>query len=179
MPVDIRLSDDQKYIIYELSDPISMDELVQAYDEEKRLRDRVPHTLHSITDMSKVRGIPHNWLTAKSGPGLTHPRSGLITIVGISVGLRIIVNTIFSIVGYKRVQFFATREEALAAIQAEIAKEAGATPGNGTAQEFAAPAAATPATPEAAAPVAEETPPATSEAATTEQDAEGTKPPAN
>jgi hypothetical protein len=123
MPADIRLSDDQTYIIYELSDPMTMDELVQAYDEEKRLRDRIPHTLHSITDMTKVRGIPHNWLTAKSGPGLTHPRSGLITIVGISVGLRIIVNTIFSIVGYRRVQFFATREDALAAIRAEVAKE--------------------------------------------------------
>jgi len=123
MPADVRLSDDQNYLIYELSDPLTMDELVTAYDEEKRLRDLIPHTLHSITDMSKVRGIPHNWLTAKSGPGLTHPRSGLITIVGISVGLRIIVNTIFSIVGYRRVQFFAAREDAIAAIEKEIEKE--------------------------------------------------------
>lgn len=128
MPVDIRLSDDQNYIIYELSDPISMDELVLAYDEEKRLRDLVPHTLHSITDMTKVRGIPHNWLTAKSGPGLTHPRSGLITIVGISVGLRIIVNTITSIVGFRRMQFFASREEALAAIQKAVEEEKRAAP---------------------------------------------------
>ncbi len=127
MPADVRLSDDQNYLIYELSDPLTMDELVTAYDEEKRLRDLIPHTLHSITDMSKVRGIPHNWLTAKSGPGLTHPRSGLITIVGISVGLRIIVNTIFSIVGYRRVQFYATREEAIAAIEKEIEKEKSAT----------------------------------------------------
>lgn len=124
MPVHVALSDDQTYILYEISDPLKMDELMLAYDEEKKIRDKIPYTLHSVTDMSEIRGIPHNWLTAKSGPGMTHPRSGLITIVGISVGLRIIVNTIFSIVGYRRLKFYATRDEAIAAIRREIAANA-------------------------------------------------------
>ena len=87
MPVDVTLNDTQHYLIYTITDPLAMDELMRAYTQEKALRDSVPHTVHSIVDMSAVRGIPRNWLTAKAGPGLTHPRSGVILLVGLSSAL--------------------------------------------------------------------------------------------
>lgn len=112
MPVHLRMSDDQKYLIYEITDPLSMNDLLEAYKQEKTYRDATPYTLHSIVDMSQVRRIPPNWLVAKAGPGLTHPRSGEILFVGISYGLKIIVETILKITKYRRIKFFVTRAEA-------------------------------------------------------------------
>ena len=112
MPVHIEFSSDQSHIIYEFSEPLEMQELLDAYQKEKAYRDSVQHTVHSIVDMSSMKRVPPNWLTAKAGPGLTHPRSGRMLFVGISYGLRIIIQTILKIARYNRIVFFATREEA-------------------------------------------------------------------
>ena len=112
MPVHLHLSDNRRYLIYEISEPLTMDELIKAYEQEREYRDALPYTVHSIVDMSQLRRIPANWLTAKAGPGLKHPRSGEMLIVGVSVGIRMIMDMLFKITGYKRMRFFTTRAEA-------------------------------------------------------------------
>lgn len=112
MPVDIQFSQDKRYIVYTFTEPLSIDELMTAYTQEKAYRDSVEYTVHSIVDMSPLSGIPRNWLTAKAGPGLTHPRSGKILFVGISKGLQIIVRTILKVARFNRMEFFNTREDA-------------------------------------------------------------------
>jgi hypothetical protein len=112
MSVTVRLSEDQYYLIYELEEPLEIKELMAAYDQEREYRDSIPHTLHSIVDMSKVKRIPPNWLVAKAGPGLTHARSGYMLFVGVSYGLRIMVQIILKITKYERIHFFESREEA-------------------------------------------------------------------
>ena len=112
MPVNVRLSENQYYLIYEFEEPLQIQELMEAYKKEKEFRDSHDHTLHSLVDMSSIRRIPPNWLVAKAGPGLTRPRSGRMLFVGISHGLRIIIQTILKIARYDRMQFFANREEA-------------------------------------------------------------------
>ena len=112
MPVSLQLSPDQYHLIYELEEPLEIKELMEAYNQEKVHRDSIPHTVNSIVDMSKINRIPANWLVAKAGPGLTHPRSGHILFVGVSYGLRIMVQIILKITKYERIQFFESREEA-------------------------------------------------------------------
>jgi len=112
MPVDIHLSEDQTHLVYHMSDPLTMEQLFTAYHQEKEYRDTVPHVLHSIIDMSQLKRIPPNWLFAKAGPGLTHPRSGEMLFVGVSVGIKMILQTILKIVRYERIRFFDTRAEA-------------------------------------------------------------------
>jgi hypothetical protein len=112
MSVQLHLSEDRRYLIYTITEPFNLDELLLAYTQERSLRDSIPYTLHSITDMSGVKRIPPNWLTAKAGPGLTHPRSGEILIVGVSFGLKIILDTILKITRSQRMKFFRTRAEA-------------------------------------------------------------------
>lgn len=121
MPVQLQLSDDRRYLVYTITEPFKLDDLMLAYQEERRLRDSVPYTLHSITDMSGMKRIPPNWLTAKAGPGFTHPRSGEILIVGVSFGLKIILDTILKITRSQRMKFFLTREQA-DAYMAELVK---------------------------------------------------------
>jgi len=120
MPVHVQLSTDETHLVYEMQEPLTIEELMDAYKIERQLRDATQRTLHSIVDMSKIRRIPRNWLTSKAGPGFTHPRSGRILIVGISTGIKIIVQTIIKIVRYDKVQFFDTREEAEAHMQTLI-----------------------------------------------------------
>lgn len=112
MPVDIQFSENKRYIVYSFTDPLDMPGLFEAYKKEKEYRDSVPYTVHSIVDMSQLKRIPPNWLTAKAGPGLTHPRSGEMLFVGLSVGLKVLLRTILRIMRYDRVHFFDTREEA-------------------------------------------------------------------
>lgn len=117
MPVNIQFSEDRRYIIYTIDDPVKIEDLLESYETEREYRDSVDYVVHSIVDMSDIKRIPPNWLTAKAGPGLTHPRSGEMVLVGISRGLRIIINTIFRITRYNKMKFFDTRAEADAYMQ--------------------------------------------------------------
>lgn len=90
---------------------------MEAYQKERTLRDSVPHTVHSIVDMSRVAKIPKSWLTAKAGPGFTHPRSGIIILVGLTLGLKRIVQVILRITKYPRLRYFDTRDEAEAFVR--------------------------------------------------------------
>ncbi len=123
MPVDVRLSDDEKYLIYKITEPFQMADLYEAYKIERHYRDEKPYILHSIVDMSGLNHIPPNWLTAKAGPGLTHPRSGQILFVGLSRPYRIIIDIIMRVMRYNRMQFFNTWEDAQAYMEELIASE--------------------------------------------------------
>jgi hypothetical protein len=112
MPVEVQLTPDQTHLLYEMIDPVNMEQLLEAYRQEKIYRDSVSTTLHSIVDMSKMKRIPPNWLVAKAGPGLTHPRSGELLFVGVGVGVKMILSTILKIVRYDRIRFFDTRSDA-------------------------------------------------------------------
>jgi hypothetical protein len=112
MPVQLQFSENKRYIIYKLSDPLDMNELQRVYQDEKAYRDSVEHTVHSIVDMSRVKGIPRNWLTAKSGPGLKHPRSGKMLFVGISNALKTLVSLILDMMRYRKMEFYDSYEQA-------------------------------------------------------------------
>lgn len=112
MAVEIHFDESKQFIVYTISDPLSISDLYEAYNKEKAFRDSVDHTVHSIVDMTNVKRIPANWLTAKSGPGLTHPHSGQMLFVGLSPSLKIIVNTILKIMRYDKMRVFNTREAA-------------------------------------------------------------------
>lgn len=123
MPVNIEFSSDKRYIVYTITDPMNMTELMNAYAQERTFRDSVPYTLHSIVDMSQIKRIPPNWLTAKAGPGLTHPRSGFMLFVGLSMGFKMILQTIMKIMRYEKIHFFDTRTEADAFMAELLQKE--------------------------------------------------------
>jgi hypothetical protein len=122
MPVLVELDPDKRHLIYIISDPVTIDDLLAAYEQEREYRDSIPYTLHSLVDMSKLRSIPPRWLTAKAGPGLTHPRSGEMVFCGLSTSLKIIVQTITRITNYQRMKFFESRDQAEAYMTKLIAK---------------------------------------------------------
>ncbi len=123
MPIQLHLSPDHRYLVYEIADPVDILELLETYKRERAYRDSVSHTVHSIVDMTKVRTIPRNWLATKSGPGMTHPRSGSMLLVGLSPGIQIIMKTIFQIAHYNRMRLFSTRAQADAYMNILLASE--------------------------------------------------------
>ncbi len=114
MPVNLELHPDQKYITYVIDEPWTIEQLNEAYVKEKQLRDSIPHTLHSITDFSGVSRIPNNWLQSRMGPGFSHPRSGIIVLVGQRPMVKAMVDMVLRIVRFQRVKQFATLSEAQA-----------------------------------------------------------------
>ncbi len=127
MPVTVELSYDGYVLHYVIAEPWEINDLLHAYEKERKLRDAANHTLHSLIDFSQARHIPKNWLQARHGPGLKHPTSGMMVCVGISPGLKMLLEIIFRITNYKSIKLCATVEEAhdyLAPLVAEVKAKA-------------------------------------------------------
>ncbi len=112
MPIELSFHEDGHIIEYRLTEPLDISELSALFETDTQHRDSVDFTVHSITDCSQLRSLPRNWLGAKSGPGLHHPRSGEIVIVGVTPGLKVLVDTMMKIARFKRVKLVNTLNEA-------------------------------------------------------------------
>lgn len=123
MPVTLEPIEDGYVLHYIISDPVNIYELMNVYKDERAYRDKAQHIVHSINDLSRVRRIPPNWLRLRSGPGLSHPRSGEIVLFGLSPSISIIVETILKTVRFKRMKIFSKEAEAWAYIK-KLAAEA-------------------------------------------------------
>ncbi len=123
MPVDIEFTHDQRLLVYQISDPFEIEEILEAYEKERAFRDSTPNTVHSIVDLSRVTKIPKSWLTAKAGPGFSHPRSGIIILVGLTPGLKIMLRVILRIMKYTRLRYFDTRDEAEAFVRELLSED--------------------------------------------------------
>ena len=117
MPVTVEMTYEGYVLHYEFSDPWDIPDLVAAFEEERKLRESVDHTLHSIIDFSRARSIPRNWLQAMRGPGLTHAKTGELVCVGLSSGLKMLLDIVLRLAKFKRVKLVDTLEEAHAYMQ--------------------------------------------------------------
>ena len=121
MPVQFKIEDDGWIIHYSITDPMDIPELLAAYKQERAHRDATPHLVHSITNMSGVRRIPRNFMSAGSGPGLKHPRSGELIIVGLSPMLSRIIDPILRLARFNRLKVMNTEAEAFTYLRTLIA----------------------------------------------------------
>lgn len=113
MPVDLEMKEDGYLLCYKIADPWSVNELLTAYAKEQELRDSTPHTVHSLSDFTKARRVPKNWLSARSGPGLKHPRSGEMVMFGLDPAMRVLLDAILKISRFRRLRIFKTEGEAM------------------------------------------------------------------
>lgn len=116
MPITVKLTYDDYVLYYEFTDPWDIPDLIAAFEEERRLRESVDHTLHSIIDFSQTHTLPRNWLQARHGPGLSHAKTGEMVCVGLSSGLKMMIDIILRLTNFKRMQLLSTLEEAHAYI---------------------------------------------------------------
>ncbi len=123
MPVELKIEENGHLIHYTFTDPWEITDLLAAYRKEEEYRNSVNYTVHSLTELSKMRRIPRNWLEARQGPGMKHPRSGEMVIVGVAPGIKIILDTIFKIARYKRVKMMNTAEEGIQYLRTVISHE--------------------------------------------------------
>lgn len=122
MPVKIDLIEDGYVIFYEIADPFEIEDLLTAYQQESEYRNATTHTMHSLTDFTQMRRIPKNWLQARHGPGLKHPRSGEMIFVGVKPGLKVLLDVILKVTKYQRIKLFNTMEQAQPYVKALVQK---------------------------------------------------------
>lgn len=120
MPINVKFDENNQYVIYEISSPYEMNDLYEAYKKEKEFRDATQNTVHMVVEIAGATNLLSNWLSSKATPGLTHPRSGQMLLVGFSSGLRMAVEVVLQVTRYKGVRFFKTRAEADAHLQTLI-----------------------------------------------------------
>lgn len=121
MPIEFKIEDDGWIIHYNITDPLEIKELLETYKQERAHRDATPHLVHSITNMTGVRRIPRNFMSAGSGPGLKHPRSGELIIIGLSPMLSRIIEPILRLARFNRLKVMKTEAEAFAQLRTLIA----------------------------------------------------------
>lgn len=130
MPVTVDLIHDGYVLHYVFTDPWTIEDLLRAYDQERRFRDAAGHTVHGYIDFTAARRIPRNWLQARHGPGLNHPTSGELICVGLNRSLKIILEVVLRLTNFTRIRLFDTPEEAepyLVELVAQTKAEAPAT----------------------------------------------------
>lgn len=113
MPVEVKFREEDKLLHYVVTDPWDIPDLMAAYEDERAFRDQSDTVLHAVIDFSAAKNIPKNWLQARSGPGLTHPTGGEMIFVGLSSGLKILLDIILKLTRYSRFKQFESFDEAL------------------------------------------------------------------
>jgi len=102
-------------LLMEFDGSVTMDEVFDVTAQEGNLIKDAGRVVHTIIDVSLVKGVPKNFLSAipriTSMPASNHPNSGDKLIVG-AAGLAETFLNIFSKVG-RKLYMFKTMEEAV------------------------------------------------------------------
>ena len=124
MPVTLNIREDGRVAYYVLSDPWETRDLVSLYPEDNRFRDGVNHLVHTFMNVSGVRRIPSNIISARfNAPAFTHRNSGQLIMIGARTLPRVVTETICRLARYDRVVFFATEEEGWAYVNKLLGSE--------------------------------------------------------
>jgi hypothetical protein len=112
MPVNLQASENGKSMTLTLSDPWTINELLDTYPKAEVLFDAAKGPVHTIVDISKIGSIPSGALRARKSPFMSHPNSHTQVIVGAQHFARKMAEMVFQLTNFKRVKFFETIQEA-------------------------------------------------------------------
>jgi hypothetical protein len=108
----MELRENGQVAYYVLADPWETRDLTSLYPQDNGYRSTVNHVVHTFMDISGVRRIPPNIISARiAAPAFTHPNSGLLIMIGARTLPKVVTETICRVARYDRLHFFATDEE--------------------------------------------------------------------
>ena len=112
MPVTFRLEDNQRVMLWRLSDPWTLPELMAYYKEAQTILDGADQAVHSLIDLQQARRMPSGVLKARYTSTWDHPRSGYTVVAGGTPLMSRMLELVFKMTRFERVKFFEDEAEA-------------------------------------------------------------------
>jgi hypothetical protein len=123
MPVTIAPVENGQVLKITISDPWTMQQLIDTFPEANKFITSAPGKVHSIIDLLQMKSVPSNALGGRNSPSIVHPNSGYVFVVGASKFAQTLTEVAFKVARYNKVQFFSTMESALEQLHKAMAQE--------------------------------------------------------
>jgi len=123
MPVTFTPVENNRIMTFKITDPWQTEELVGHYAAEYQYFNNSKGKIHTIFDLAAMRTVPPTALRARSGPGLDHPNSGYVVLVGGHPLARALAELIERLLRAKRFKFVASYEDGIAFLKQQIIAE--------------------------------------------------------
>ncbi|MEP7285178.1 MAG: hypothetical protein ABI947_05365 [Chloroflexota bacterium] len=123
MPVTFHFQENDRIMLWTLTDPWNVPDLMSFYKQAEVVLNNAPYIVHSLIDFRQARHIPAGALKARQTNTWDHPRSGQTVVVGAAPLLKKTLEALFRIMRFDRLKFFDGEAEARAYLRDLIAQE--------------------------------------------------------
>jgi hypothetical protein len=94
--------------------------LVQQAD---KIYDQSPFVVHSLIDVTRTRSLPQGIMRGRSNSSLSHPKAGLMVIVGANMLVKTISNVVAKLAKFDRMIFLDSEEKGWEYLRSKIERE--------------------------------------------------------
>ncbi len=122
MPVTQELIENGRILQVVFTDPWTERDMTGLFPQAQQYYDNARQKIHMLIEM-RSRHATQGALRARYAPGLSHPNSGSIAVVGANSIARTLGEAVFRLAHFGRAKFFDTREEALSYLRQLLAEE--------------------------------------------------------
>jgi hypothetical protein len=123
MPYSANMIEDGHILLYDVSDPLSMDEFVSDYARLTAIYDASACRIHSLGNLTTLRQIPAGFLKIRHSPGAFHVKAGFVALFGASWFVRNMIEIAQRLIQFDRIRFFPTEDDALNYLHSLIEQE--------------------------------------------------------
>jgi hypothetical protein len=126
MPVTIAPIENGQVLKITITDPWTMQQLIDTFPEANQFISSAPVKVHSIIDLLGMKSVPSNALGGRNSPSIVNPNSGYVFVVGASKFAQTLTEVAFKVARYNKVQFFSTMDSALDQLHKVLSQEVSA-----------------------------------------------------
>ena len=121
MPIVTTPIEDGRILYLTVTDPLTSDD-IRSINNAGYIAD-VPFELHILIDIRALKAVNPGLLKPSTFVNVNHKNHGQMAIVGANPMVRIISNNIMSALGFRRVRFYASIDEAREWLETRVAAD--------------------------------------------------------
>ncbi len=112
MPIQTEIRSDGTVIVFNVTDPIQLEEVLEHMREVEPYFDQASAAVHTVINLVRVRQLPLGIIGTRSYAGYSHPNAGKIIIIGADTLVRTLANVIVKLTNNRNIAFFETEQQA-------------------------------------------------------------------
>ena len=123
MPIQTEVRSNGSVIVFNVTDPIRLEEVVEQMRDVEPYFDQSSDIVHTVINLVRVRQLPLGIIGTRSYAGYSHPNAGKIIIVGADTLVRTLANVIVKLTNNHNIAFFETEQQAWDHLEAQKSTE--------------------------------------------------------
>src|SRR4051794_1061464 len=110
MPATVTLEENGHVLHFVFQDPVTFQEFIAVEQQANHWSDTSQYNLHSFMDVRKLRRLPEGILRIRHTAGSTNMKAGNTAILGASMYVQAMAETIFKLTRNTKIRFFTASE---------------------------------------------------------------------